>query len=151
MSNKEQAMVKEAVIKLKTNKDILDCKWRSMAFNELSYAAYKASMTTKEKHPKKNDKRSRNGGRRNDWKASNKEPKIERSFCHKLGHAENQCWNIYPELKPNKSSAKSKNKDASNSVNAMEAFEFSNVGVKRGYSEPEPSDTSVNTQFEAME
>jgi len=33
----------------------------------------------------------------------------------------------------------------------MNTFEFSNVGVERRYAEPEPSDPSVNTQFEAME
>ena len=36
---------------------------------------------------------------------------------------------------------------ASETINAMETFEFTNVGVKRGYEEH----TSMNTQFEAME
>ena len=33
----------------------------------------------------------------------------------------------------------------------METFEFSNLGVDHCYDKPTPSDTSVNTQFEAME
>ena len=36
-------------------------------------------------------------------------------------------------------------------MNVMDTFVFSNLGTGRRYVEPEPSDASVNTQFEAME
>ena len=42
-------------------------------------------------------------------------------------------------------------KEANEAINVMDTFEFTNVGVGRRYDEPEPSDTSVNTQFETME
>ena len=33
----------------------------------------------------------------------------------------------------------------------METYEFSNIGVDRHYEELQPSDTSINTQFDTME
>ena len=109
--------------------------------DELSYAAYQASKKAKEKNQKKTDKRSRNGSR-NERKASNKKSKIECSYCNRLGHSSkrNQ-WQVQTKRK----------KEASETVNAMTTFEFSNLGVDRNYSGTEASDTSVNTQFEAME
>ena len=33
----------------------------------------------------------------------------------------------------------------------METYEFSNIGVDRRYEELQPSDASINTQFDTME
>ena len=73
----------------------------------------------------------------------------------RLGHSEDKCWVKNPSLRPSQPSqkpkSKGKKKEASEIINAMDTFEFSNVGFERHYSDTEASETSINTQFDTME
>jgi len=64
-----------------------------------------------------------------------------------LGHTEEECWKKNPALRPRQKS----NPQPVNEVNVMETYEFSNIGVDRHYDEHQPSDASINTQFDVME
>ena len=113
---------------------------------QMCFEAFKATKSDKKKESKRN-KRHRNDKRSNN--KGDKKPKVKCNYCQRLGHTEEQCWVKNPELRQ-KSKPKQKGQKTE-SVNALTTFEFTNRGVDRHYEEPDDSDTSVNTQFEAME
>ena len=111
--------------------------------DQMCYETFKATRSERKKGPNKrhrNDKRSNNN--KND-----KKPKVKCNYCQRLGHTEEECWKKNPALRPRQRT----NSKPANEVNVMETYEFSNIGVDRHYEELQPSDTSINTQFDTME